>query len=85
MDLNIYDKVKIKILRQLKDGKVYSYYSLAKAIGANNTTVMRNCNFLHVIGLVEVDKVSGRESASGRPSYRIKITNEGLRAVEHLR
>jgi len=81
MELNIPDKLKIKILRQLKDEKVYSFYSLAKAVGANNTTVMRNANFLHVIGLVRIDKLSKEESASGKPSYRVKITEDGLRVL----
>lgn len=84
MELNINDKLKIRVLKQLSDEKVYSFYSLAKAVGANNTTVMRNCNFLHKIGLLKIDKVSVEESASGVPSYRVRITPNGLKAIQRV-
>lgn len=84
MELNVNDKLKIRVLKQLSDGKVYSFYSLAKAVGANNTTVTRNCHFLHKVGLLKIDKVSAKESASGVPSYRIKITGSGLKAVKGM-
>ncbi|MDY6964805.1 MAG: hypothetical protein SVM80_02375 [Halobacteriota archaeon] len=80
-NLNVNDAIKIKILKQLSDEKVYSFYLLAKAIGANNTTVKTNSNFLHKIGLIQIDKVTMEESASGMPSYRVKITKDGLRAI----
>ena len=41
MELNINDEIKIRILKQLSDGKVYSFYLLAKKIKANNTTVKK--------------------------------------------
>lgn len=81
MELNINDEIKIKILKQLSDGKVYSFYLLAKKVGANNTTVKKNCAFLHTIGLIRIDEVTSKESASGTPSYRVTITKDGLKAV----
>ncbi len=84
MELNINDAIKIRILKQLSDEKVYSIYLLAKLVEANNTTVKRNCNFLHKIGLIEISKITAEESASGVPSYRVKITQDGLRAVKKL-
>ena len=81
MELNINDDIKIKILKQLSDGKVYSFYLLAKKVKANNTTVKKNCAFLHTIGLIKIDEVSPEESASGTPSYRVTITENGLKAV----
>ena len=84
MKLNINDEIKIKILKQLSDGKVYSFYLLAKKAGANNTTVKKNCAFLHTIGLIKIDEVSSEESASGTPSYRVTITEDGLKAVENI-
>ena len=80
-NLNVNDAIKIKILKQLSDEKVYSFYLLSKTIGANNTTVKTNSNFLHKIGLIQIDKVTMEESASGMPSYRVKITKEGLKAI----
>lgn len=73
MELNINDEIKIKILKQLSDGKVYSFYLLAKKVKANNTTVKKNCAFLHTIGLIKIDEISP-ESASGTPPYRVTIT-----------
>ena len=84
MKLNINDEIKIRILKQLSDKKVYSFYLLAKKIGANNTTVKKNCTFLYIIGLIKIDEVSSEESASGAPSYRVTITENGLNAVENL-
>jgi predicted transcriptional regulator len=84
MEININDAIKIRILKQLSDEKVYSIYLLAKLVEANNTTVKRNCNFLHKTGLIEISRVTAEESASGVPSYRVKITQEGLKAVKKL-
>lgn len=44
MELNINDEIKIKILEQLSDGKVYSFYLLAKKVKANKTTVKKNAH-----------------------------------------
>ncbi len=84
MKLNINDEIKIKILKQLSDGMVYSFYLLAKKVGANNTTVKKNCAFLHTIGLIRIDEVSSEESASGTPSYRVTIAESGLKAIREL-
>jgi len=84
MELNIDDIIKIRILKQLADRKVYSFYSLAKTVRANNTTVKRNCNFLNKVGLIEIDKLSVEESASGKPSYRVRISQTGLKVVRDL-
>lgn len=84
MELNINDELKARVLKQLSDGKVYSFYLLSKAVGSNNTTVKKNCNFLHLIGLIEINKISAEESASGIPSYRIRITEKGLEARRNI-
>lgn len=85
MELNINDELKTRVLKQLSDRRVYSFYSLSKSVGANNTTVKKNCNFLHLIGLIAISKISAEDSASCLPSYRIRITEEGLRAVRIIR
>ncbi|MBU3967582.1 MAG: hypothetical protein KKG76_09440 [Euryarchaeota archaeon] len=85
MELNINDEIKLRILKNLSDGRIYSFYMLAKEVEANNTTVKKNCNFLHEVGLIEINKVTAEESASGMPSYRVKITPEGLKAVKYAR
>lgn len=83
MELNINDEIKLKVLKKLSDSKIYSFYMLAKAVEANNTTIKKNCNFLHKIGLIEISRVTAEESASGMPSYRVKITSDGMKAIKH--
>ncbi len=72
------DRKKIEILRALSDGKVYSYYHLSKRIGTNYETVKKNCKFLELLNFIQVTKVGKKESASGKASYRVRITNKGL-------
>jgi len=72
------DRKKIEILRALSDGRVYSYYNLSKRIGTNYETVKKNCRFLELLNFIEVTKVGKEESASGKASYRVRITGKGL-------
>ncbi|MHC1568762.1 MAG: hypothetical protein ACXQTT_04130 [Candidatus Syntropharchaeia archaeon] len=44
----------------------------------------KNCNFLELLNFVEVNKVRKEESASGTPSYRVRITEDGLKAVKRI-
>jgi predicted transcriptional regulator len=82
MKLDINDEIKIRILKRLSDRKVYPFYLLAKKMGANNTTVKKNCTFLRAVGLVKIDEVSPEESASVTRSYRVTITENGLNVVK---
>ncbi|RZN35127.1 MAG: hypothetical protein EF813_09160 [Methanosarcinales archaeon] len=68
----------------MSDKKVYSFYHWQKKVKANNTTVKNNCAFLRMIGLIKIDEVSYEESASGIPSYRVTIAEDGLKAVVGL-
>jgi len=83
-DLLISDRKKIEILKALLDRKVHTYYNLSKAIGTNYDTMKKNCNFLELLNFVEVNKVRKEESASGTPSYRVRITEDGLKAVKRI-
>jgi len=78
-------EVKLKLLNTLQDEKVYSLYKLAQKCGTNSKTVKKNLGFLEKIGLVTIDKTSENESASGRASYRIQITEYGLKAVKRTK
>jgi len=84
VDLLESDKKKIEILKVLSNKKVYSYYSLSKALKTNYETIRKNCNFLELLNLIEVSRISKEESASGVASYRVRITKEGLRALENI-
>jgi len=79
------DKKKIEILKVLSDGKVYTYYYLSKVIRTNYETVKKNCKFLELLNFIEVTKVEKEESASGKASYRVRITKKGLNWLEKLR
>jgi hypothetical protein len=78
------DKKKIEILRTLSDGKVYTYYNLSKTIKTNYETVKKNCSFLELLNLIEVNKVDREESASGVASYKVRITENGLRVLKNI-
>ncbi|MGV9142261.1 MAG: hypothetical protein ACOC1X_04920 [Promethearchaeota archaeon] len=71
------DQKKIELLKILADGKIYSYYHLSKAAKTNYDTVKKNCNFLELLNLVEVNRVEKDESATGSASYNVKITEKG--------
>lgn len=79
MDILVSDKKKIEILEALSDKKVHTFYHLSKAVGTNYETVKKNCRFLELLDLIEVDRISKADSASGVASYRVKITQEGLK------
>lgn len=84
IDLLRSDRKKIELLKALSDQKVHTYYNLSKITRTNYNTVKKNCQFLELLNLVEVDKVEKEESATGIASYRVKITEEGLKFLEKL-
>jgi len=83
-DLLISDRKKIEILKALLDGKVRTYYNLSRAVGTNYDTVKKNCRFLELLNFVGISKVEKDESASGVASYRVRITEDGLKAVKNI-
>ncbi len=76
------DRMKLDILKILADGKVYSFYHLSKLLKTNYTSVKKNCFFLELLGLVEIVKIEKEESASGIPSYKVRITKAGLELLD---
>lgn len=82
IDLLISDKKKIELLEVLLDKKVHTFYHLSKIIKTNYETVKKNCRFLELLDLVKIDKISKNESASGVASYKVKITEEGLKSLK---
>ncbi|RLI74181.1 hypothetical protein DRP04_14975 [Archaeoglobales archaeon] len=84
-DLLASDRKKIDILKTLSDGRVYTYYHLSRILRTNYETVKKNCRFLELLDLVEVIKVDKEESASGVASYRVRITEQGLKAFEKIK
>ncbi len=84
-DLLISDRRKIEILKALSDRKVYTYYQLSKIVGTNYNTVKKNCKFLELLNFIEISGIERDESASGLPSYKIKITEDGMNALKNIR
>lgn len=82
VDILVSDKKKIEILEALSDKKVHTFYHLSKAVATNYETVKKNCRFLELLELIEVDRISKADSASGVASYKVKITPEGLRTLK---
>ena len=84
-DLLISDVKKIEILKALSDGKVHTYYNLSRTVGTNYDTVKRNCRFLEILEYVEIARMDKEESASGVASYRVRITPDGVKAIDILK
>ncbi len=84
MNLLISDEKKIEILEVLPDGKVYTFYHLSKAVRTNYETVKKNCGFLELLDLVKINRVDKENSASGVASYRVKITQDGLKILKNV-
>ena len=84
MNLLISDEKKIEILEVLSDGKVHTFYHLSKAVGTNYETVKKNCRFLELLDLVKINRVNKENSASGVASYRVKITQDGLKILKNV-
>ncbi len=78
------DKIKLKVLKILSNGKVYSFYRLSKILKTNYNTVKKNCLFLELLKLVEIIKIEKEESASNKAAYRVRITDSGIEVIKEL-
>ena len=83
-DLLVSDVKKIELLKALLDGKVHTYYRLSRIVGTNYETVKKNCRFLELLAFIEISRVDKEESASGVASYRVRITEDGLKAARKI-
>lgn len=79
------DQLKIKILNVLSNGKAYTFYALSKETGSSYDTLKPNCEFLELIGFVQITKINKEESASNTPYTAIKITEKGTSFVKQQR
>ena len=44
----------------------------------------QNCRFLELLAFVEIRRVDKEESASGVASYRLRITEDGLKVAKKI-
>ncbi len=84
LDLLTSDKKKIEILEVLSDKKVHTFYHLSKAVKTNFETVKKNCRFIELLNLIEISRISKKDSASGVASYRVRITDDGLEILKDI-
>ena len=82
IDLLISDEKKIELLEALSDRKVHTFYHLSKIVKTNYETVKKNCRFLELLDLVEIDRITKDDSASGVASYKVRVTQEGLKTFK---
>ncbi|GAG98772.1 unnamed protein product [marine sediment metagenome] len=62
------DIIKIKIINFLSDYREHTPSEIALYLGTNTNTILNNCNFLNLIGIVDID-----EKKTKRTSYFIKL------------
>lgn len=80
----ISDRKKIEILRALSNGKVYTYYHLSRQVRTNYDTIKMNCDFLELLGFVEVDRITKEQSASNRAHYAVRGTPLRMEWLENV-
>ena len=78
------DEIKIKILRFLNDDKWHSFYHIQKGCNINYNMLKRHIEFLSKAGFVKIIKISPEESATGKGSYKVKITELGKEMLKNI-
>jgi predicted ArsR family transcriptional regulator len=76
-------EVRKKILMALRE-KPLSYAQLERKINTGFRTIKRNCEELETYEILEIEKID-KDPANGKPSYRVKITNHGVKSLERLK
>ena len=78
------DEIRISILKILREKPVNSYFKLAELVKTGFVTVKKNCEALQKYKQVRIDKIPKEKSPSKKESFRISITDEGLRFLEKI-
>jgi hypothetical protein len=79
------DEIRKKILDVLSDNKIYSYSALEKKVNTSSQSIRINCSTMEKLNFVKINTILENESGSGRASYKVKITDEGLMWLEKLK
>ncbi|MBI5000375.1 MAG: winged helix-turn-helix transcriptional regulator [Euryarchaeota archaeon] len=72
------------MLRVLEDGKAHTFSRLSRVLGTSYSTVTSNCDFLRMLGLVEIASIAKQDSASGRSYSHVRITRKGRAWLDEL-
>jgi len=78
------DEIRISILKELRKNSVDSYFQLGKMVRTGFTTIKKNCESLKNYKLVKIEKISKDKGLSKRDSFRISITEKGLKLLEQI-
>jgi len=78
------DRLKFEVIRYLTDRKWHSYYDIQTSLGMNYNSLKKQLNFLKTLNLVELAIVPAEESSSGKGSYKVKITENGIKWVREI-
>jgi len=78
------DEIRMNILKELKKNPVDSYFQLARTVKTGFVTIKNNCESLKNYKFIRIEKVPKDKSPSKRDSFRISITEEGLRFLKQI-
>ena len=78
------DNIRINILKKLRENPINSYFQLTKIIKIGFITIKNNCKSLEKYKLIKIEKIPKTKSPSKRDSFRISITNNGLKFLKFI-
>ncbi len=79
------DEIRFKILEELRKSTINSFFQLTRLVGTSFITIKNNCLALEKYGFIEITKIDKDNSPSKKTSFKISITDEGLRFLENIK
>ncbi|MCK4522241.1 MAG: hypothetical protein KAU20_06710 [Nanoarchaeota archaeon] len=79
------DEIRIGILRLLREKNIDSYNKLAGLIKTGYPTIKDNCEALERFKFITIEKIPKEKSPSKKESFRLSITDEGIRFLEKIK
>ncbi|MCK4522294.1 MAG: hypothetical protein KAU20_07000 [Nanoarchaeota archaeon] len=79
------DEIRINILKILRKKPVDSYFKLAGLVKTGFRTVKSNSEALQKYKQIEIEKIPKEKSPSKKESFRLSITDEGIRFLEKIK
>jgi len=76
-------EVRKKILMALREEPL-SYAQLERKVNTGFRTIKQNCEELEVYDIVSIDTID-KDPSNGKPSYKIKITSQGIKSLDKLK
>ena len=79
------DEIRIIILNELHKRPINSYFKLAGLVKTGFVSVKNNCETLKKYKFINIEKIPKNKSPSKKDSFKISITNEGLRFLKNIK